>query len=398
VRAVDGASQLRLLTVTGIVTVLVIRIYLARTGYPQLGNGTFHIAHALWGGLLLLTGLATALLFVAARRTAAVLGGVGLGLFIDEVGKLVSRQHDYFFPLAPALIYLVFAALLVWSVLWDRDRKPATQRSGTASAAQIAVEGLSNGLSAEERRTADHLLGDRDDRAARAVRELLASAPEQQPPPWHATAWSRLVARARVTATRPAVQETVLGLFLVTRLVIPVTVVIRLIVLLAGGSATQNGGLDQLGALLGSLAAGLVSATFAVRAARRWRDDPLASCRWFKAAVLVDLLVVAVFNFAASQWAALAFLPANLVVLALVSGLIRHGCFAEQRRGLLTAAWTLASRTGALLPRLRLPTCLLRGLPRRPFRGRHLPRRPFRGRHLPRRPFRGHLTPRRRRP
>jgi hypothetical protein len=228
VRAVDGASQLRLLTITGIVTMMVIRFYLARTGYPQLGNGTLHIAHALWGGLLLLIGLATALLFVAARRTAAVLGGIGLGLFIDEIGKLVSRQHDYFFPLAPALIYLVFAALLVWSALWERDRKAAPDPSDTASAAQIAVEGLSLGLSAGKRRAAEQLLGDHDDGATRAVRELLASAPEPEPPPWHAAAWNRLMARVRTTARRPAVQETVLGLFLVTRLVTPLIVGVRL--------------------------------------------------------------------------------------------------------------------------------------------------------------------------
>jgi hypothetical protein len=86
----------------------------------------------------------------------------------------------------------------------------------------------------------------------------------------------------------------------------------------------------------------------------------LASCRWFKAAVLVDLLVVAVFNFAGSRWAALAFLPANLVVLALVSGLIRHEGLAGERRGLLTATWTLASRARALLPRLRTPVTLHR--------------------------------------
>ena len=34
------------------ITVVGTRLYLDITGYPQLGNSTFHFAHALWGGLL----------------------------------------------------------------------------------------------------------------------------------------------------------------------------------------------------------------------------------------------------------------------------------------------------------------------------------------------------------
>jgi len=39
------------------------RLFLELAGYPQLGNSVLHIAHALWGGLLLM---------VAARRPLAV--------------------------------------------------------------------------------------------------------------------------------------------------------------------------------------------------------------------------------------------------------------------------------------------------------------------------------------
>jgi hypothetical protein len=36
--------------------VIVTRLFLALTGYPQIGNSVLHIAHALWGALLLLVG------------------------------------------------------------------------------------------------------------------------------------------------------------------------------------------------------------------------------------------------------------------------------------------------------------------------------------------------------
>ena len=346
-RAVDGAGLLRLLAVTGIVTVLGIRCYLARAGYPQIAGGAFHIAHALWGGLLLLVGLVTTLLFVSARRLAAVVGGVGLGLFIDEVGKLVSKQADYFFPLAPALMYLLFAALLVWSALWDRERVQGTEavrgqddsrEDGTASAAQIAVEAIGAGLTADRRLAAEELLAGRDDRAARAVRELLDCAPGAPPDPWHRTAWRRLVARARAVAGRPRVQDIVFGIFLLSRVAVPISVLVRLIVLLASGQLrADQGALGELGALLGSLAGGLVSAVFAIHAARLWRRLPRDSYRWFKASALVDLLVVAVFNFAGNQWTALVFLPVSLAAWALSSWTLRDPAVPDHPRGLLPA-------------------------------------------------------------
>lgn len=35
------------------ITVIFARVSLELTGYPQIGNSVLHIAHALWGGLLL---------------------------------------------------------------------------------------------------------------------------------------------------------------------------------------------------------------------------------------------------------------------------------------------------------------------------------------------------------
>ncbi len=36
-----------------VATVSLVRSFLALTGYPQIGSGTLHIAHVLWGGLVL---------------------------------------------------------------------------------------------------------------------------------------------------------------------------------------------------------------------------------------------------------------------------------------------------------------------------------------------------------
>jgi hypothetical protein len=96
------------------VTVVLTRLYLAITDYPQIGGGTYHIAHALWGGLLLTVGSILPLLWANrwALTASALLAGAGVGLFIDEVGKFITTQNDYFFPLTAPIIYLSFLALL----------------------------------------------------------------------------------------------------------------------------------------------------------------------------------------------------------------------------------------------------------------------------------------------
>jgi hypothetical protein len=66
------------------------------------------------GGLFLTVGSILPLLWANrwALMTSAVLAGAGVGLFIDEVGKFITAQNNYFFPLAAPIIYLSFLALL----------------------------------------------------------------------------------------------------------------------------------------------------------------------------------------------------------------------------------------------------------------------------------------------
>jgi hypothetical protein len=91
------------------------RLYLTLTGYPRIGAGEIHIAHVLWGGLLLF-GAAIAPLILANRwvfTTSAVLAGAGVGLFIDEVGKFITTRNDYFYPAAAPIVYVFFLLVVL---------------------------------------------------------------------------------------------------------------------------------------------------------------------------------------------------------------------------------------------------------------------------------------------
>lgn len=105
-----AARHIFTLLISFAATVLVTRLFLELTGYPQIGNEQLHIAHVLWGGLIVAVGAALPLIFTSqyVYGISAVLSGVGLGLFFDEVGKFLTQNNDYFFRPAASVIYVVF--------------------------------------------------------------------------------------------------------------------------------------------------------------------------------------------------------------------------------------------------------------------------------------------------
>ncbi len=110
IRADNVGPLLDTFILFAIFTIVFIRLMLWMTGYPQLGNKHLHIAHMLWGGLLMGAALILeqSLILRWVRRLGAVLGGIGFGLFIDELGKFITRDNDYFFKPTYALIYILF--------------------------------------------------------------------------------------------------------------------------------------------------------------------------------------------------------------------------------------------------------------------------------------------------
>src|SRR3989337_870198 len=86
------------------------RLFLNLSGFPQLGNQQIHIAHVLWGGLLLFIAALLPLIYANRRlySATAVLAGVGVGLFIDEGGEFITQTNDYFYPPAAPITYAFF--------------------------------------------------------------------------------------------------------------------------------------------------------------------------------------------------------------------------------------------------------------------------------------------------
>ncbi len=148
----DHAAQYLLITLLSFAfSVSATRLFLELTGYPQLGGGGVHIAHVLWGGLLLFIAALLPLILVNewALSVSALIAGLGIGLFIDEVGKFVTATNDYFHPAAAPIVYVFFLfTVLLFSQI--RKSRHSSSRGEMYKILERFTEVLDHDLSADE--------------------------------------------------------------------------------------------------------------------------------------------------------------------------------------------------------------------------------------------------------
>jgi len=123
VRRVYSERYLLITMISFALSVSAVRVFLEITNYPQIGSDALHISHVLWGGLLLFASSLLPLIFVNKRilDISALLSGIGVGLFIDEVGKFITQTNNYFYPAAAPIIYVFF---LLTIQIYRMIRKP----------------------------------------------------------------------------------------------------------------------------------------------------------------------------------------------------------------------------------------------------------------------------------
>ena len=334
VRDLRSGAHLDAFLVSAVASVLLIRSGLELSGYPQVGGARLHVAHMLWGGLLMMAALVILLAFLGrtSRGWAAMLGGAGFGTFIDEVGKFVTRDHDYFYQPAIALIYVTFVGAYV-AMRTIRRRQPAREEYVINALQELEQAALHDLQEAERERALDYLARARPaDPLAAGLAALvvrLDTAPSR-PPTFPERVAAGLLRSYRRLTRRPLFWRG-LTLFFVAQLVVKlVHVGILVFRPEAGGSlaarlAFMSREIDGYALVEWlQLASSLVSALFTAAGVAALRRSRQSALRHFQRSILVSVFVTQVFMFYRAQWEALLVLAFNLLVLAALGYMRSH--------------------------------------------------------------------------
>ncbi len=319
VRDVDAGANLQALLVSAVCAVLLTRLYLSLTGYPQIGGGGVHVAHLLWGGMLMLAAqiLVLSVLGKRIRRLGAIVGGLGLGLFIDEIGKFVTSDNNYFFQPAVAMIYVVFVVLFLIFRAIEYQRLSSAE--SLVNSAEMLTDLILDGATRSEVARARWLLRHSRCEGALAdgLREAIAGAvraQERKSPLNSVTLWAwrtydRLLGWDWF-------QRATLLVFVGQALVGLVSITLAVWGMLSGAFDV-----DVPPATLISSSASLACALFGMALLPRSR---LQAYRWFERSVLISIFFTQVLLFWETQFAALGGLVWYLVLLTVLRYLMRE--------------------------------------------------------------------------
>jgi hypothetical protein len=130
----------------------------------------------LWGGLFMLVSIILLLSFISnqIKVLASVIGGIGFGTFIDELGKFLTSNNDYFFQPTIALIYLLFIGLYFLARAIDK-KIILSKREYLINALEITKEAVIADLDEVEKKSAMALLkkADKKDPIVKSLISLL---------------------------------------------------------------------------------------------------------------------------------------------------------------------------------------------------------------------------------
>ena len=337
IRNIDAVYYAEVFLVCAISSVLVIRLFLHLTGYPQIGNSTLHIAHMLWGGLLMLVAIILHLSFIGRRIElwTAILGGIGFGTFIDEVGKFVTQDNDYFFQPAVSIMYIVFI-LIILAVHMIRSGWHSTGAEYMANALRGLQEVTLNNFDSVQKNRVLYYLSksDPEDPMTKALTGLVENtqtAETGKPGPY-------VRFKTRLNSLYESIANTKyfqlgINIFFLGKLVITLSyvTVITLFIGLGRDKLLNFKIFDYTARRLQDLTfvdkaqifSSLLSGVFVILGVYYMRKSRLTAYQMFERSVLVSILLTYVFIFYKEQFAALTGLAFNILILIGLRVMIR---------------------------------------------------------------------------
>jgi hypothetical protein len=326
IRNLDAGQLLETFLVSAVAAVLGVRFFLDVTGYPRLGGGGLHIAHMLWGGVLMVAAVLLLLSYLGhrIRRAAAIIAGLGFGLFIDELGKFITSDNNYFYRPAIALIYVVFVLLFLWWRSLERHRV-WDEQTYLANALMLLQDAALHDLDPTEKYHLVRWL--RQSGAAGTtllgnIEQVVAARRPDLPGRNALGVRLRRIQRWVAAGLRSPWAGRIAIAVLLIRLVAAVTASLALVY---SPATTGPGESVDLPLLVASAVSGALTLIGVAYLALRSRAHAL---RWFKRSILASIFLTDLFTFYYQQLGAVADLAVDLVLLAVFEALLE----AEHRR------------------------------------------------------------------
>lgn len=316
IRNIQSDDLFEAFFVSAVSSVFIIRFFLFITRYPQLGGGSFHIAHMLWGGFFMLSAIIIMMSLISryAVIVAAVLGGIGFGAFIDELGKFITRDNNYFFQPAVAIIYVIF--VLVYLLFRAIPKyKAYTQKEYLINAIDMMKEAVINDLDIEEERIAKQYLkhADQSDPIVQSLLQLMDKIDATEPK--HIGFGIRL--RKYIRTIKNKLQASHFLIYLVILLL-----VLQSVIAISVTVYIFANDLDIPFSDWGLLICTIVSAYFIFHGMFYFRRSRFQVYKHFKTAVLISLFLTQFFLFYREQLHALTILFINLGILFIINNVI----------------------------------------------------------------------------
>ncbi len=327
-RSILAREHLELFLISAIGSLLAIRALLHLTGYPQLGGGGFHIAHMLYGDILMGAADVLMLAFIGARvqRLAALIGGIGFGAFIDELGKFITSDNDYFFQPAIGLIYAIFVILYLTFNFLGRQQR-LTSREYQLNALTQLEEAIVHDLEPTEKMRALALLRKADQKnpitqQLQSLVENVNLVPEDEP-----RRITKLLHKLDTVYTRfwrrrgsnPAVRIFFILESVIFVMAVSVGIFKSLNDVLTVFHNTPN---YEVIMVICQTVSSLVAAGFAVVGALLLTRSRAQAFEQFRRATLINLFLTEFFLFSRVEFRALPGFIYNLVILSLVTYII----------------------------------------------------------------------------
>lgn len=258
------------------------------------------------------------ILFQAADRIwkppVAIIFGVGLGLFIDEVGKFVTRDNDYFFQPAVAIMYVTFL-LIFFSTRFIAhiDKRPAEEHLYFAS--DVLARSWVGPISETERQAALRAVKEyggtsKNAAALRTALENLDTSHDNDGRIW--LLWDDFWKRCQAVLASRQFQRLMFAIIILHALSY------ALVILFIGDVSLPDSFSDWLNLAWQATVAALLFLG-AIAWVRRKRTTALT---YFYYGTFVTLIVGQVFTFATSQFYGLIELVINVAILAGLRGSI----------------------------------------------------------------------------